>query len=153
MLVCCGSTSTARTLWRPWLVSKETRAVPTSCCGGCRTGTNTTEGAIPRHQVADGFTAVYWGSATIREMITSFSWVHFVEFEEPVLCSAVQQQGSVNLEEGRTMDRDTRLLCCLDLRGLGRPLQLPWFVRSVDVILCALSLYVCVCGFCFLVIF
>lgn len=48
-----------------------------------------------------------------------------------LLFLAVQQQGLVSLDEGKTMDRASKLLCCLVLRGWGRPPQLPWSVRSV----------------------
>lgn len=51
--VCCGWTSTAHALWRLWLDSREIRAVPTSCCAGWRTGTETTVEARPSLQVLD----------------------------------------------------------------------------------------------------
>lgn len=56
MPLCCGWTNTVRNLWRLWLVSRETRAVPASCCAGCRTGTNTMVGGPPSRQVADSLT-------------------------------------------------------------------------------------------------
>lgn len=60
--VCCGWTSTVRALWRLWLASRGTRAVPISCYAGCRTGTNTTAGTLPSQQVAHTLTvSVFWG--------------------------------------------------------------------------------------------
>lgn len=60
--VCCGWTSTARSLWRLWLASRETRVVPISCSAGCRTGTNITAGVPPSPQVSDGLALfVLWG--------------------------------------------------------------------------------------------
>lgn len=140
--LCSGLTSTARALWRLWLASRETRAVPISWRAGCRTGTDTTAGALPSHQVADALAPfVFWSVSadlinTWYQTSVGFSelklWKMYLCLKSIcfVLFLTVQQQGLVSLE-AKMMDQDTKLLCSRDLRGWERPPQLPWSVRSV----------------------